>query len=240
MQKRERLDFFADGKSAFSELRRSVYGEVREEFRDRWADYYAAAKGGGDEEDLKLTKAELVAEQKAVLESRRDEACKALRESRDGSYREILDDQREIRSELRARQEAGFDNALFLEKTEERIAAKDKGFRQAAEPLTARQDEERNAPAFTGAPKRERSGIKSGPEIGTNVATGLGFGLLFFFESLADGFVGSKPDLRPRPEPEPDHDPFDAAIEAARKRQQLEKEEADSEWRKRQRSLAGE
>ena len=79
-QQHERQEFFAEGKSAFSDLRSSIYGEVREEFRDRWADYYAERKAGGDAEQLDAMKAQLIADQREVLETRRDEACSELRE----------------------------------------------------------------------------------------------------------------------------------------------------------------
>jgi hypothetical protein len=60
---------------------------------------------------LAKVKSQLIADQKAVLELRRDAACKELRESRDERYRELLDHQQETRAELRWRQEAGLDNA---------------------------------------------------------------------------------------------------------------------------------
>ena len=59
-------------------MRLSIYREVREEFRERWSDIYAARRNGADITELK---AELLADQKAVLEGRRDEGCKELRET---------------------------------------------------------------------------------------------------------------------------------------------------------------
>jgi hypothetical protein len=67
---------------------------------------------------LAKVKSQLIADQKAVLEPRRDVACKELRESRDERYRELLDHQQETRAELRWRQEAGLDNALFFMSSE--------------------------------------------------------------------------------------------------------------------------
>ncbi len=99
VQQVERKEFFAQGKSEFSNLRTSIYREVREEFRERWADYYKAVKNGPKDDReilpdvngiLANAKAQLIADQKGVLEPRRDEACKELRESRDERYREIL------------------------------------------------------------------------------------------------------------------------------------------------------
>jgi hypothetical protein len=243
IQKRERMDYFAEGKSEFRELRKSIYREVREEFRDRWADFYAAKKDGSDIESLAEIKAELIADQKAVLEARRDEACKELRASRDDNYRELLADQRETRTGMRWRQEAGLDNALFLELVEERSASKElaPAIRDAAEATTARRDDDRSEAALTptNSHKHERSGVKSGADVGANIGVGIGFSIISLLESLVDGFVGSKPDPKPRQaEPESrDPDPFEAVIADARKRQQREQEDADDEWRKRQRSL---
>lgn len=241
IQRQEREDFFAHGKSEFSELRRSVYREVREEFRERWQDFYEAQRGGGDGEFLADLKAELIADQKVALESRRDEACQELRESRDTLYRELLDEQRDIRHGLRARQEAGLDNALFLQLVEEGSAAKDRttAFREAAESVTVPPDAAPRAPMA--APRSPSHGIKSGADVSANIATGLGFGLLALFDSLADGLIAANPDPHSQPrqaEPEPPApNPFDAVIEEARQRQQHELDDSESEWRKRLWSL---
>ena len=238
IQKNERLEFFADGKSAFKELRLGIYREVRAEFRERWADLYAQRESA-DPAAFATAKAELVAEQKAVLETRRDEACQALRDSRDGLYRELLADQREMRLGLRSRQEMGLDNALFLQNVEDGNAAKDRtdNFREAGEAATNRQERSAsNTPeeAYSGAPRSDNAGMKSGTDVGAGLATGLGFGVLSFFDSLADGLIAAKPDPRPRPkEPEPAGPTlFDVAAEDARKRQQhSDQEESDRKWR---------
>ena len=245
IQRAERQEFFADGKAAFSELRLSIYRETREEFRERWADFYAAQKGGADSEMLAKMKAELVAEQKTTLEARRDEACQELRELRNGHYRELLDDQRDARLGLRWRQEAGLDNAHFLQQVEERntergIAAAPT-FREAANEVVARQEEDAwhaEDYAFTGSPRDNRSGMKSGADISANVAGGIGMGLLAFIGGIADGMVGATPEPKPRrTEPEAPHpNMFDTAFEEARQRQQQEREEADREWSRKQRS----
>jgi hypothetical protein len=249
LQKAERIDFFAEGKSEFSELRKSIYREIREEFRDRWADYYAAKRDGADDATLAELKAQLVAEQKAALEERRDQACLALREARNGRYRELLDDQREIRLGLHARQEAGLENPLFLDRLQHRndgadIAAEFRTEAQATtQPRQAGNAWDAGAEAFSASPRHDRAGMKSGISVGANIGEGLGFGLISLLESLVDGFVGAKPDnSRREPEPEPaGSNPFDAAAEDARKRdQQRERQEAEDEWRKRQRSLYGE
>lgn len=241
IQRHERESFFAEGKLAFSEVRRSVYGEVREEFRERWADFYADQKTGGNDETLAQAKAELIAEQKAVIDARRDEACKELRKDRDGNYRELLDGQRDIRHQMRWRQEAGHENSLFLRLIGEKDTDKERQaptFRDAAEETAGRQDNERRweLPAMAGPGRRPR-GTKSGLEASTNIATGLGFGLLSIFGGIADGLIASKPDPKPRqPEPVLQSDLFDTVFAEARKREQREREDAESEWRKRQRS----
>jgi hypothetical protein len=245
IQRAERVDFFAEGKSEFSELRKSIYREVREEFRDRWGDYYEAKRNGADETALVEIKAKLVAEQKTALEERRDEACRELRETRDDRYRELLDGQRETRLALHARQEAGFDNALFLERVGYRDGGKDiaEEFREAAESTTQPRQPGRtwdaDDGAFTRSPKEENGRMRSGVNVGADIGEGLGFGAISFLESLADGFVGAKPDRRRRePEPEPSGpNPFETAAEDARKQQsQRERQDAEDEWRKRQRS----
>ncbi len=243
IQRQEREVFFVNGKSEFKELRNSIYREVREEFRDRWAELYAAQKDGADPETLSAVKKELVADQKAALELRRDEACKELRESRDGLYRELLDEQRDIRAGLRARQEIGLESTIFIQLVEDRHANRDMAaeFVETGNALAGRENDERAfSPAnFPGWARHERTGLKSGTDIGANVTQGLGFGAISFLESLCDGFVGSKPDLKKRrSEPEPDGpNPFEAVIDETRKRQQREQEnEADEERRKKERS----
>jgi hypothetical protein len=242
IQRHEREVFFSEGKLAFSELRNSIYREVREEFRDRWADFYAAQKTGGGEDALALAKAELVADQKAVLDARRDEACKELRKGRDGRYRELLDDQRDIRFDLRARQAAGFENDLFFHLIDDgSFRAGRSGFVPTTSEVTARQDSNVQQPAFSAFGRhgvRDNSRMKSGIDIGSNIGIGLGFGVIDFLGSIANGLIGSTPDPKPRQvEAQPiDADPFDNLVEEAAKRHQTEREEADREWRNKQRS----
>ena len=244
IQKDDRLSFFAQGKMEFSDLRLSIYREVREEFRERWSDYYEAKRDGADVSDLKT---QLLADQKSVLEERRDEACKELRETRNGVYRELLDDQRDTRAALRSRQEAGFDNTLFLEQVADRPASKDlaASFREAAEEITVRQDEREwdTSPAHVGSTDRDSSGVKSSTDIGANIGEGVGFGLISIMDSLADGLTGSKPAPKPRrQEVEPaNQNHFAAAADEARKRQSREKEDADrDDWYRKQRARSGE
>jgi hypothetical protein len=245
LQKDERLSFFETGKLEFSHLRKSIYREVREEFRERWGEFYAAQKNGGDVTELK---AELLAEQKTVLEQRRDEACKELRETRNIQYRELLDEQRDIRVGLSWRQEAGFENSEFLKQVADRDAHRETPatFRDAAEEVTGRpQGSEWNAPPAhdSGRLPRDSSRMKSGTDIGANIGEGIGFGAISFLESIADGVMGAKPAPRQQP-PEREAsnaDPFRAAAEDARNRQRGDKEDADrDDWYRKQRSLSGE
>jgi hypothetical protein len=246
IQRDERETFFAEGKLVFSELRRSINREVREEFRERWSDYYAAEKDGMDATLLKEMKKQLIAEQQSAVIERRDAACLELRETRDGQYRELLTDQRDIRHQLRSRQENGFENDLFLQLIDDRDAGKDRlpSFREAAEEVTARQEKQSEPETLSFTPPHhhhERTGFKSGTDIGANIASGLGFGFLSFFEGLADGLVPSKPAPKVKqPEPETRSDPFAlAVVEKNHEREQRERDEADEDWRRKQRS-AGE
>lgn len=247
-QRDERKEFFAEGRLGFKELRKSIYLEVREEFSDRWSDYYDFVRAGVEKEPLAEMKAQLLRDQNAVLEARRDEACQALLESRKELYKHLLENQQLARHELHDRQNEGLDSTVFLELERERrntpperdISA---GFRAAAaEVASDRQDRgvvenpgEHAAKTWT---DRESPGLKSTEDIGANLAGGIGFGIISLLESIADGIMGAKPAPKPRQmEPEREKpNPFDAVIEQARERQRNEQEEADREWRKRQRS----
>jgi hypothetical protein len=80
--------------------------------------------------------------------------------------------------------------------------------------------------------------MKSGEDIGANVASGIGFGVISLLESVADGIMGATPPPKPR-RAEPartNPNPFDALAHEARQQREREQEEGDSEWRKRQRS----
>jgi hypothetical protein len=247
-QRDERKEFFAQGKLEFNELRNSLYRSVREEFKDRWSDYYEAKRNGGEGVDLATLKAELVAEQKAALEGRRDEACRELRESRKVLYEQLLENQQLARHDLHDRQNEGLDSTVFLELERERhnlpprkdISA---DFRVAAvEVASAPEDrgvvKSPDASSANVWTSRENPGLKSETDIAAGIGQGLGFAAISFLESLVDGFVGAKPAPKAR-QTEPDApapNPFDAVIEEGRKRQRNEQEEADRDWRRRQRS----
>jgi Relaxase/Mobilisation nuclease domain len=199
-QKQERLDFFNSGKSEFSELRNSIYREVREEFRERWTFFYSLKRDGTDDDALAALKNGLVADQKVVLEARRDEACQELRETRDGRYRELLDRQGEDRAELRQRQEAGLENEAFFGSLEDRRegAAGTAPFREAAYEVTRRGGEDARGDFF-GSDRNsheyaaERTGGSSDP-VGS-----IGVGFFKVFDSLLSIMEGPAPDRRPSP-----------------------------------------
>jgi len=116
LQKEERLAFFADGKQIYKELNRSVYREIREEFRPRWAALYAAGRKGMDCVEFAETRAELVARQKEVFEGRREAAAAEVRAARDLEYRALLDAQKEQRGELIDRQDRGLSSPQLLDR----------------------------------------------------------------------------------------------------------------------------
>jgi hypothetical protein len=235
IQRTERLDFFAQGKSEFSELRQSIYREVRDEFRDRWADFYAARRDGADPDALAALKAELVADQKSVLDARRDEACDELRESRDERYRGLLDHQHDIRLDLRARQEAGLDNGLFLEEVDERNTGDTMtaGFREAADQAaTPQRSGAWEAAGIAARSEADAPITNSGSGTDGDIGVRLGFGVGSFLDSLFCDLVGPGP--RPyRPDPAEAKLFQVAADDALKQQQQLEREQADEESRER-------
>jgi hypothetical protein len=239
IQRVERQEFFAQGKVEFSELRRTIYREVREEFKPRWADYYKVEKNGApeDRDILAGVKGELVAEQKAVLEPRRDAACKELRESRDLRYREMLDNQKEARADLRWHQEAGLDTPPFfsdLTATADARRELEASFGSVAHEVTAPQ------PGLEAANVRD-SALNDDDEVGPSEAPGapgkfsrsLGHTAVAFLDSLFTDLTnlgGGSTDPRPRSAEEV----FQAAADETERRQQLELENFDIEWRERQ------
>jgi hypothetical protein len=239
IQQLERKEFFAQGKSEFSQLRLSIYREVREEFRGRWAEFYAAQKEGGDPETFAIRRVALVAEQKAALEPRRDAACGELRESRDLRYRAILDHQREARADLGWRQEAGLDNAPFFhDLAEEREAANglSEGFHGTAHEITASpSDDLITAHAEASDTTEDWSGS---PE---RVSTGhMGHGLAKAAGSLLDSVFFDLVTLggaTTNPAPRSSSEIFQAAADETQKRQQFALENNEDEGRARQKVL---
>lgn len=228
-QKDERQAFVAEGKAQFKELRNSVYREVREEFRERWADYYTATRAGADADELKEIRAELIAEQKSTLAARRDEACRELREQRSAAYRELRDEQKEARHELHSRQEQGTSSPHLLNLVNAEpamrlaVAADTEPAREpsaaaldrpsadetvstdtVSRPVSER-EEEVDEPF--GRPAANSSGLRSGPDIATGLTFGMIGGFASIGESLFDGFFGGAPapkravEDKPRPAP---------------------------------------
>jgi hypothetical protein len=234
LQRSERQDYFADGKSDFRDLRRGINREVRDEFRPHWAEYYEAEKNGADADTLKEMKATLIGEQKSVLEERRDIACEALREARDVRYRELLDAQAEMRHALHGRQDAGLSSVNLLDKfasghtghTNDLMLA----FQEAARETTVGPDNrglitEEREEVTMGHTISEDGNMRAASSVGLGVTMGLGF----FFDYLADGLVHSKPAPKPRrAEPEmPRSNLFENAAEDARKNAARENKELE-------------
>jgi hypothetical protein len=238
IQQVERKEFFAQGKSEFSALRTSIYREVREEFRGKWADYYEASKTNADPESLSRLKAGIIAEQKAALEPRRDAACLELRASRDARYREVLDRQADMRADLKWHHTAGLDSAPFFRDLAERKdagAEMASGFRDAAGEVTASQRS--GEPDVREAPPTEDDQPVGRP--GRNVehiagrAAVMGVSLLdsLFFDLTTLGGGSANP------KPRSDADLFQAAADETQKRQQHELEDNDGDDRARQKVL---
>ena len=240
-QQEERIEFFAQGKLEFKELRSSIFREVKDEFRKRWSNFYKMRENGADAESLAAAKAQLVADQNAALEPRRDTACKALRESRDERYEHLLDHQKEIRSELHRRQELGLDNASFLDGLEERRQAGHEirqGFREAVGEVSGTKqghvaEEDRRSsdtPASGGSRRAEFDPSRR---------------VAGFFSSFIGNLFTDLTNLgSARPEPisaEERETVFREAAESALKQQQQrERNEEDERWRARQKSDYGE
>jgi Relaxase/Mobilisation nuclease domain len=234
IQRDERLAFFAEGKSEYQELRASIFREVRDQFRGRWTEYYEAERNGTDPETLAARKAQIVADQKSVLEPLRDEACKELRADRDTRYRELLDNQRDLRTHLHSCQEAGLDNMPFLLSLTERDTTQNisEAFREAAEattiPVGDQAETRGTARDETDVPPAER---ESG---GAGTAGELGLGVFGAFDSLLSIFEGTRPAPARR---KIESGSFESAAQEAAKR---EHEREDAEERERHRALYGE
>jgi hypothetical protein len=233
IQRDERMAFFAEGKSEFKELRASIYREVREQFRGRWAEYYEAERNSTDPEALAALKKEIVADQKAVLEPMRDEACQELRASRNEHYRELLGDQRELRAYLHGRQDVGLDNMPLLLSLTERDTTQDisEAFREAAEATTRPAADQADGRITASNETDERADQASG---GAGAAGEMGLGVFKGFDSLLSIFEGTHPPARAHPV---DKGSFEAAANEVQRR---EREREDAEERERHRAFYGE
>jgi hypothetical protein len=228
IQRDERIAFFAEGKSEFSQLRLSIYGEVREQFRSRWAEYYEKEKGGANPDTLAGLKAQIVADQKAALEPIRDQAYRELRADRNERYRELLGQQAEFREHLRWCQEAGQDNTPLLLSLRGDIS---EAFRDAAEATTRPVGDRMEARS---AVNETEEGPRETPSGGAGAAGELGLGVFTAFDSLLSIFEGTRPAPAPR---KVESGSFESAAQEAAKR---EYEREDVEERERHRALYGE
>jgi hypothetical protein len=75
--------------------------------REEWRNYYQAERDGMAREYLAGVKEDILARQRQMLDTRRQEACLQLREQRDETYRALLKQHREQRAELTERQKDG-------------------------------------------------------------------------------------------------------------------------------------
>ncbi|HLH97041.1 MAG TPA: relaxase/mobilization nuclease domain-containing protein [Xanthobacteraceae bacterium] len=245
IQSAERMEFFASGKIEFSELRKSIYREVREEFRERWSDYYQSKRDGLAADDLARMKEGIVADQKAVLEVRREASCAALRHARDDRYRELLSDHREARADLHWRQELGVDNADFLSELAHRNSNSELSDAFQATAVEVTRDSARDSAQVPGAPSFTTAREDSAPER-EHIQEDVDFTGVPKFEGLVAGFIGGlfeelinlgSPRQPRRPERDASgRDPFKAAAEETlRQEEHRQREEEDLDRQRRQR-----
>ncbi|GLR86536.1 relaxase/mobilization nuclease domain-containing protein [Bradyrhizobium iriomotense] len=249
IQRDERDQFYADGKREFKALRASIYREVREEFRERWGDYYKAKKLGRkeDQHSLEKVKSEIIADQKAALEPRRDAACAELLQAREIKRQELRERQTKERAEFRGRLELGIDNSDFfhhLTTGRERREEIGLGFREAASEVTRSTTVEQTRSSEWAEVEHDsrrrlsRVGLlqaaEFGPRKAARAAGALVDGVFSFLTNL-----GSAP-----PEPissQERADQFREAAENALKQEQHRgREEEDAGWRERQRAISRE
>jgi hypothetical protein len=238
-QKDERLSFVAETKMAIKDLRNSLYREVREEFREKWSEYYDQRKAG-DSATLKELKSTLIAGQKQALEDRCKEPFAELREMRNVAYRELLDHQIDIRAAFRERQEAGLDNAVFLDQLEKAALQRGIVSPEAADnrekPSASTADRETAVPAIGGHKVRDTSGVKPALTIATGAAEGIGLSMLSLFESIADGIMGAKPAPKRQAPGEPEPNPIKSANDNPRRAIEQSRQDDEHDWYQQQRS----
>jgi hypothetical protein len=163
-----------------------------------------------------------VADQKALLDARRDEACKELREERDGRYRGLLDRQAETRAELRERQEAGLENGAFLGSLEDRREDTADGlFREAAREVTDHGPDARIEFFGSTRSQHEYADVER-TDGGSDIGGSIGVGVFKALDSLLSIFEGPPPDPRPAPA---DRAAFKASAEEALKQQEHQLQE---------------
>jgi hypothetical protein len=115
-QRKEREDYFAEGKQRFKEVRNMAFMRVKREYRSKWHNFYKAKKSGKvPEERLKEWKEKLVSDQRETLNQQRDGVCGDLRRQRDYAYDLLLRHQRDARKELKERQALGLRTYTLLD-----------------------------------------------------------------------------------------------------------------------------
>lgn len=238
-QRDERLSFVAETKMQIKDLRNSIYREVREEFREKWSEYYGQREAG-DSAKLTELKSNLIAEQKQALEDRSKEPFAELREARNTAYREFLDHQNDVRVTFRERQDAGLDNGVFLDQLEN--AARLRGIvspevaDNRARPSASTDDRETAAPIVASHEVRDNSGVKPALTIATGAAEAIGLGVISLFESIADGIMGAKPTPKRQTPREPAPNPIKSANDNPPKAIEQSRQDDDLDWLERQRS----
>lgn len=244
-QRNEREEFMAQGKSFYRELRNDVYQAVREEMREDWANYYAAARTGLDRETLDTWKAAIIDLEKARFDEAKDHAFAELRSDRDDDYKLLLAHQKEERAELRLAQSEGRRSYESLKLTRYEPDAPPllelkEASNQNAPPIEEIGTEEKPAPE----PEKAGHDLVLGTKFGLDFGLGLVGGVATLVERLFDGFLDPRPVRKEPPHPEPDRDEqrqreaarlqrIEAAIEAAREERERQRE--DAYWQDRER-----
>ena len=158
--------------------------------------------------------------------------------SRNGLYETLLDDQRQMRAELRGRQEEGWDNAPFFAALEARGTAFDEAaaFREAAQDVTVpEREQERSAASVFEVESSDDSDGDSGPHVqwGNAIGASLGRGAMSFLEVAFRAIEGKSTENRPRPTAAEKANAFMVASDETARREQHERDVADEEWRRR-------
>ncbi|GLR89753.1 relaxase/mobilization nuclease domain-containing protein [Bradyrhizobium iriomotense] len=242
IQKTERIEFNERFGSEFRQLKDEIYREVKEEFRDRWANYFKLRRRGHDHESLMAIKDELVADRKEVLETK-SEFLSDLRLVRDACYRDLLDEQKEDKAELKRLQKEGLDTREFFEEQRAMEASRkvdNNGFRDAAKEVGGPTPV--SIPALKPVvekdlrPTAEEAPDAAGPRSRSRdrISAGVGSFLGALLSNLTN--LGSA-----KPEPiskEERADQFrQAAEDALKQHQQRGRDEEDETWRTRQKEF---
>lgn len=247
-QRHEREAYFVDGKSEYKELRKEIYREVREEFREQWAELYQAKRNGEDSDALAEMKAQILDTQNTVFDERRTTAFAELRAERDTAYRELLDNQRDMRANLTFRQEQDLISPDLGELTYGQADGRESDlsrlFQRAAEEVCEQGNERKTREDSYDFefewPSATPTSVRPGLDIAGNFGMGMLGGLGAIGESLFDGFFGGGTPPKsqqnecpkpPRPAPEfPRQNPFALAAEEAQQRVERQLEETDRAW----------